>query len=102
MVPGGGGICMGRMDMGGGGSMEVWEPSGLEAEPFCRWTMLGGALRTLALSGGGKRERGGAMGRRGPDRGGGGGIPTERRGNQELEKTMSHKKRAREQIKRDK
>lgn len=44
---------------------------------FCRWTMLGGALRTLGLSGGGKRERGGAMGRGGPARGGGGGIPVE-------------------------
>lgn len=82
LVPGGGGICIpGRMDIGmeGGGSMEalglLWEPSGLEPG-FWRWTMLGGALRT-ELSGGGKRERGGASWRGGPERGGGG-MPTER------------------------
>lgn len=41
--------------------------------------MLGGALRTLELRGGGKRERGGASGRGGaPALGGGGGIPLKR------------------------
>lgn len=78
-VPGGGGICMtpGRMGMAGGGKL-LWELSWLGPEPFCLWTMLGGALRTLELSGGGKRERGGASGRGGPALGGGGGIPARR------------------------
>lgn len=45
-------------------------------EPFCRWTMLGGALSTLAVRGGGKRANGGASGRGGaPALGGGGGRP---------------------------
>lgn len=71
----------GRMGIGGGGIMDgvlgaFGTPS--PAPGFCRWTMLGGALRTLGLSGGGKRERGGAMGRGGPARGGGGGIPVEK------------------------
>lgn len=76
-VPGGGGICMtpGRMGMAGGG-MLLCEPSWLDPEPFCRCTMLGGALSTLELRGGGKRESGGASGRGGPPAlGGGGGIP---------------------------
>lgn len=76
-VPGGGGICMtpGRIGMAGGGRL-LCEPSWLAPEPFCRWTMLGGALSTLELIGGGKRESGGASGRGGPPAlGGGGGIP---------------------------
>lgn len=40
--------------------------------------MLGGALRTLGFRGGGNMERGGAI-RGGPARGGGGGIPVEKR-----------------------
>lgn len=55
-------------------------------EPFCRWTMLGGALSTLAVRGGGKRAIGGASGRGGaPPLGGGGGRPG--RTIYELEKT---------------
>lgn len=81
-VPGGGGICMtpGRMGMGmAGGGRLLCEPSWLGPEPFCRWTMLGGALSTLELRGGGKRESGGASGRGGPPAlGGGGGIPVKR------------------------
>lgn len=84
LVPGGGGICMtpGRMDIGmgmEGGGMLPCEPSWLDPGPFCRWTMLGGALSTLALRGGGKRESGGASGRGGPPAlEGGGGIPANR------------------------
>lgn len=45
-------------------------------EPFCRCTMLGGALSTLAVRGGGKSANGGASGRGGaPALGGGGGRP---------------------------
>lgn len=65
----------GRMGMAGGGRL-FCEPSGLDPEPFCRCTMLGGALSTLELRGGGNRESGGASGRGGPPAlGGGGGIP---------------------------
>lgn len=80
-VPGGGGICMtpGRMGMAGGGRL-LGGPSCPEPEPFCRWTMLGGALSTLELRGGGKRESGGPIGRGGPPAlGGGGGIPVYRK-----------------------
>ncbi len=61
VVPGGGGIWW------AGPRAESLE-EGVAAGDFCR--MLGGALSTLGLSGGGNIERGGAM--RG---GGGGGIP---------------------------
>lgn len=77
-VPGGGGICMtpGRMGMAGGGGIVLGGPSWPDPGPFCRWTMLGGALSTLELRGGGKRASGGARGRGGPPAlGGGGGIP---------------------------
>lgn len=81
-VPGGGGICMtpGRMGIGmAGGGMLLCGPSWLDPAPFCRWTMLGGALSTLELRGGGKRDSGGASGRGGPPAlGGGGGIPEKR------------------------
>ncbi len=60
VVPGGGGIWWAGPRARGAES--------LEEGVFCR--MLGGALSTLGLSGGGNIERGGAM--RG---GGGGGIP---------------------------
>lgn len=64
----------GRMDIGGG--RVFCGPSWLVVEPFCRWTMLGGALSTLAVRGGGKRAIGGASGRGGaPALGGGGGRP---------------------------
>lgn len=91
-VPGGGGICMtpGRMGMAGGGRL-LCEPSWLDPEPFCRWTMLGGALSTLELRGGGKRESGGASGRGGPPAlGGGGGIPVKTREGLILRKLMRH------------
>lgn len=59
-----------------GGGMLVCEASWLAPGTFCLWTMLGGALRTLELRGGGNRERGGARGRGGaPALGGGGGMP---------------------------
>jgi len=63
------------MGMAGGG-MLLWEPSWLDPGAFCLWTMLGGALSTLELRGGGNRESGGARGRGSPPAlGGGGGIP---------------------------
>lgn len=65
----------GRMGMAGGG-MLLCEPSWLDPGAFCLGTMLGGALSTLELRGGGNMERGGARGRGGPPAlGGGGGIP---------------------------
>lgn len=58
----------------GGGGMLLCEASWLV--PFCLWTILGGALRTLELRGGGNKERGGARERGGPPAlGGGGGRP---------------------------
>lgn len=50
--------------------------------------MLGGALSTLELRGGGKRASGGASGRGGPPAlGGGGGIPKKDKGGACFEKT---------------
>lgn len=78
----------GRMDRVGSGRF-IWEPSWPVVEPFCRWTMLGGALSTLAVRGGGKRANGGASGRGGaPALGGGGGRPGKIM--QELEKTETN------------
>lgn len=53
--------------------------------------MLGGALSTLELRGGGKRESGGASGRGGPPAlGGGGGIPVDTKQIYFDEKCMRH------------
>lgn len=61
--------------------------------------MLGGALSTLELRGGGKRESGGASGRGGPPAlGGGGGIPVKTREGLILRKLMRHSVSAPPQI----